>query len=336
MRLSILDQSPIRKGSTATEALRETLQLAKLSDRLGYTRFWVSEHHNTTVLAGSAPEILIAHLADHTRHIRLGSGGVMLPHYSALKVAETFRLLETLFPGRIDLGLGRAPGGDRLTASVLNPMNQFSEQDFVQQLFDLQNWLNDQYEPGTIGEKVRAMPVASSVPQQWMLSSSGQSGLFAAHFGMGFSFAHFINPEGGPQAVKMYRERFKPSINLQQPEAMVAIFVFCSESEEKVQQQQAITDYRFIQFEKGRFEPVDYEEVKNVSYTPLEEQRIAANRPRAIIGTPQVVKQKLLQLAADYDVNEIMMTNITLDFEDRMHSYELLAQLFELPQPKEA
>jgi luciferase family oxidoreductase group 1 len=251
-------------------------------------------------------------------------------------VAETFRLLEALFPNRIDLGMGRAPGGDRQAASVLNPMNQFSEQDFVQQLFDLQNWLNDQYEPGTIGEKVRVMPAPLTVPQQCMLSSSGQSGLFALHFEIGFSFAYFINPIGGPEAVKMYRERFKSSINLQQPEAMIAIFVFCLEHEEKIKQQQAITDYRFIQFEKGRFEPVDYEEVKSVSYSPKELQRIADNRPRVIIGNPQSVKQQLEQLAADYGVNEVMAANIALDFKDRMRSYELLAQLFDLPEKSNA
>jgi luciferase family oxidoreductase group 1 len=328
MKLSVLDQSPIRKDSNAREALLETVQLAQLADSLGYTRFWVSEHHSTTALAGSTPEVLLAHLAGQTNRIRMGSGGVMLPHYSALKVAENFRLLETLFPGRIDLGVGRAPGGDRLTAYVLNPANQFNEKDFVQQLLDLQAYLNDLSEEGTVHEKVRAIPVAPSVPRQWILSSSGQSGLFAAHLGMGFAFAHFINPYGGPEAVQQYQARFQPSINLQAPETLVAVFVFCSEDEEKVAQNRAVTAYRFLQLEKGRFEPVSFDEVKDVVYTPYEQQRIEANSPRFIMGTPPQVKEQLERLAEKYRTDEIMIANIALSFEDRVRSYELLAELF--------
>src|SRR6476469_2781792 len=219
LRLTVLDQSPIRPGSTPREALLETVQLARLADRLGYTRFWVSEHHNTHTLAGSTPEVLIAHLGSQTSRIRLGSGGVMLPHYSALKVAENFRLLETLFPGRIDLGMGRAPGGDRLTAHALNPNNTFNEKDFVEQLMDLQAYLRDERVPDTIHEKVMAIPQAPTAPELWLLSSSGQSGLFAAHLGMAFSFAQFINGNGGPQAVRTYRERLRPSAALLAPEA---------------------------------------------------------------------------------------------------------------------
>lgn len=328
MRLSVLDQSPVRKGSTATEALQETVALAKLADELGYTRFWVSEHHNTTLLAGTSPEILIAHLAGQTSRIRVGSGGVMLPHYSALKVAENFRLLEAIFPERIDVGVGRAPGGDRLTAAVLNPSNQFSEEDFVRQLFDLQNYLNDQYEPGTVQEKVRAMPSPGTVPQQWILSSSGQSGLFAAHFGMAFSFAHFINPNGGPQAVMQYRSRFQPSKNLAKPQANMAIFCFCSEDEEKLARQQAIVEHRFLQFEKGRFEAVSYEDIEGISYSPYEQERMAANRPRMVMGNKETVYKKLTALAELYDVDEIIIANIATDFEERLTSYRLLAELF--------
>lgn len=328
MRLSVLDQSPIRKGSTAREALLETVQLARFAEELGYTRFWVSEHHNTTALAGSTPEVLLAHLGGQTSRIRLGSGGVMLPHYSALKVAENFRLLESLFPGRIDLGVGRAPGGDRLTAYVLNPSNQFDEKDFVQQLLDLQAYLSDLSEEGTIHEKVRAVPVATTVPRQWILSSSGQSGLFAAHLGMAFAFAHFINPQGGPEALQQYRDRFQPSLNLQQPETLVAIFVFCSEDEEKVAQNRAVTYYRFLQLEKGRFDPVSFDEVKDVAYTPYEQERLRANSPRFIMDTPKEVKEQLQRLSEAYATDEIMVANIALNFEDRLRSYELLAGMF--------
>src|SRR5688572_1672355 len=204
IKLSILDQSPVRKGGTARQALLETTELAKLAEKLGYTRFWVSEHHNTASLAGSSPEVLLAHLGNHTTKIKIGSGGIMLPNHSALKVAENFRLLETLFPGRIDLGLGRAPGTDRYTASLLNPSNTFNEDDFTQQLVDLTHYLNDMGTKGPKQTKVQAIPIAETSPDLWILSSSGQSGVFAAHFGMAFSFAHFINPNGGPQMVKMY------------------------------------------------------------------------------------------------------------------------------------
>ncbi|HVG40654.1 MAG TPA: MsnO8 family LLM class oxidoreductase, partial [Chitinophagaceae bacterium] len=269
------------------------------------------------------------------KRIRIGSGGVMLPHYSALKVAENFKMLETLFPGRIDLGVGRAPGGDRLTASVLNPGNNFSEQDFVQQLFDLQNYLNDKFQPGTMGEKVRAMPLAPSVPQQWILSSSGQSGLFAAHFGMGFSFAHFINPVGGAQAIQMYQSRFKPSLNLEIPEANMAIFYFCSDDKEEVKKQQALLDHRFLQFEKGVFESINYDEIKDVSYTAYELSRIDVNRQRAIIGDREEVNHRLTTLANEYGVDEIILVNIASEFKERLRSYEIAAELFGLNKEKD-
>jgi len=331
IRLSVLDQSPIRKGVDAEQAVQETISLAKHTDALGYTRFWVSEHHNTGSLAGSTPEVLIAHLAGQTKNMRIGSGGIMMPNHSTLKVAENFRMLEALFPGRIDLGMGRAPGTDRITASILNPSNQFKEQDFVEQLIDLQNYFHDTGDPGTIQARIRAIPQVKTVPNMWLLSSSGQSGLFAAHFGMGFSFAHFINPFGGPDNVAAYKQKFKPSQDLQSPEANVAIFIFCSEDEEKVMKHKAVMDHRFLQFERGSaITPIGYDDIKNEVYTLAEQDRIRYNRQRVVAGTPEKVKARLTQLAADYDVNEIVVVTIAEDFDDRMESYRLLAKLFEL------
>src|SRR5579872_3223245 len=171
IRLSVLDQTPIRKGSDASAALRESIQLARLADRLGYTRYWLSEHHNTITLAGAAPEILIARLAAETHHIRIGSGGIMLPNHSTLKVAENFRLLEALYPGRIDLGLGRAPGGDRLTAQLLNPSNTFDPQEYIRQIRDLEAFLTETPTPGTYEGKIRAIPHIDTQPELWMLTS---------------------------------------------------------------------------------------------------------------------------------------------------------------------
>ncbi|MEO8887426.1 MAG: LLM class flavin-dependent oxidoreductase [Mucilaginibacter sp.] len=334
IRLSVLDQSPVRKGVTAEQAVQETIALAKYTDALGFYRYWVAEHHNTGSLAGSTPEVLIAYLASQTKHIRVGSGGVMMPNHSALKVAENFRMLEALAPGRIDLGMGRAPGTDRITAAMLNPSNQFREQDFVEQLADLVNYFHDRADPGTIQQKIRAIPQVKTIPAMWLLSSSGQSGLFAAHFGMGFSFAHFINPVGGAQAVKAYKERFQPSEDLQRAEANMAIFVFCSEDEEKIAQHKAIMDYRFIQFEKGMgIQPLAYADVKDAEYTLPEQDRIRYNRQRVVAGTPAMVKERLTNLAESYGIDEIIAVTITENFEDRLRSYELLAQLFELPIP---
>lgn len=331
IKLSILDQTPIRRGSSAREALQESVQLIQLADRLGYTRYWLSEHHNTGTLAGAAPEVLIAHLAGETERIRIGSGGVMLPNHSTLKVAENFKLLEALFPNRIDLGIGRAPGGDRLTAQLLNPSNTFDPRDFVQQLVDLQAFLAQEAEPGTIHEKVKAIPHIDTHPHLWMLTSSGESGLLAAHFGMALSFAHFINPVGGPQAVQHYYQKFKPSAYLNLPQASVGIFVFCADTPEKAAELQATMDFRLLSLEKGQRDVHHtYEEIKDYQYTEAEWARVQHNRGRMIAGTQAEVKAKLEVLAAQYAVDEIIIATITDDFGDRLHSYELLAEAFQL------
>lgn len=328
IKLSVLDQSPVRKGVNARRAIEETTILAQETERLGYHRFWVSEHHNTTSLAGSTPEILIAHLANHTKTLRIGSGGIMLPNHSALKVAESFRLLEVMHPNRIDLGMGRAPGTDRITASMLNPSNNWSEQDFMEQLRELQHYLHDTSDGG-IQAKIKAIPISETVPPQWLLSSSGQSALFAAHFGMGLSFAHFINPNGGPKAVQYYREHFKPSLDLAKPADNVALFIFCSEDQEKVKQQEALMSYRFLQLEKGGgLTSTGWEDIKHLTYNSAEQERINANKPRMIYGTPEIVKAKLIKLATAYDVDELMAVTITEHFEDRIKSYQLLAEMF--------
>lgn len=330
IKLSVLDQSPVRKGVTASRAIEETVELAQLTDQLGFTRFWVSEHHNTETLAGSTPEVLIAHLANKTNHIRLGSGGIMLPNHSALKVAENFRMLEIIAPGRIDLGIGRAPGTDRLTASVLNPSNSFSEKELMTKLYDLRNYLNDTPVPNTQQSKIIAIPQAASAPPFWLLNSSGQSGLFAAHFGMGMSFAHFINPIGGPDYVKMYRDRFQPSAELSAPKVNVCAFVFC-EDEEALFRQQAVMDYRFLQLEKGqKLTPINFEDIRSVSYNEEEKVRIQHNRLRMLSGTPDSLFAKIEQLTKRYDVNEFMAVTITENFDDRLKSYQLLANRFRL------
>lgn len=223
IKLSVLDQSQVRRNGTARQALQESGELIQLAEQLGYTRYWVSEHHNFKMVAGTAPEVLIPYLASKTKTIKVGSGGIMLPNHSALKVAENFGLLEALFPERIDLGIGRAPGGDRLSSHLLNPSNTFSEKEFFQQLINVQAFLRGEETPDTVHEKVKSYPNPEEIPDLWLLTSSGGSAQFAAHFGMGLSFAQFINPEGGPDTAEFYRHNFKPSPELKEPKVNVGI-----------------------------------------------------------------------------------------------------------------
>ena len=337
LQLSVLDQTPIRRNSHAGEALQETIRLARLADRLGYTRYWLSEHHNTLTLAGASPEILIARLAAETRGLRLGSGGIMLPNHSSLKVAENFRLLEALYPGRIDLGIGRAPGGDRLTAQLLNPSNNFNPEDYIRQIRDLYAFLGDEDTEGTMQGKVRAIPRIDTRPELWMLTSSGESAYLAAHFGMALSFAQFINPVGGAAAIRAYKDRFRPSAQLARPRASVGIFAFCSEDPQKVKEVQAVMDYRLLSFEKGRFNEIpSYEIARDADYSPAEWQRVLYNRQRMVVGTPEVVREKIREIAEDFGVEEIILSTFCDRIEDRLHSYELMAKLFELEPGKPA
>ncbi|MBC8034663.1 MAG: LLM class flavin-dependent oxidoreductase [Chitinophagaceae bacterium] len=331
LKLGVLDQTPVRRGSNASEALQESIQLVKLADELGYSRYWISEHHNTVTLAGAAPEVFIARLASESVRIRLGSGGIMLPNHSTLKVAENFKLLEALYPGRIDLGLGRAPGGDRLTAQLLNPSNSFDPREYIKQLGDLKSFLYDEATEGTAYGKVRAIPRIDTAPALWMLTSSGESAYLAAHFGMALSFAQFINPIGGAEALRNYRERFRPSAELPEPLANVGIFAFCSESEQKVKEVQAMMDYRLISFEKGRFEEsFSYEDIKDYKYSDMEWQRVLHNRNRMVVGTPDLVEHTFRELADRFEIDEIVVSTFTDSFEDRLQSYKLLAEIFAL------
>ncbi len=330
LRLSILDQSIVRKGGTAGQAIAETIETARLADRLGYHRFWVSEHHNSTLIAGSAPEILMVKLADETSAIRIGSGGIMLPNHSALKVAENFRLLETLFPGRIDLGLGRAPGGDRITASMLNPSNTFSDESYLTQLDHLQAFLRDQ--AATQYGPLLAVPQSPGVPKQWILSSSlGGSSLLAAKYGMGLVIARFINGHAGPEIAEQYRQTFKPSEEFAAPQTMLAISVLCADTAEKAAQLRKLSDYNLLKFEQGRFEPMSSpEEVAGYEFSDAELAKVRNNSGRIISGTPGQVKNELERLAADFGVDEIVITTMTYSHEDRLRSFTLLAEIFGL------
>jgi luciferase family oxidoreductase group 1 len=231
VRVGILDQSPVRSGGTPADAVHETLELARAADRWGYHRYWLAEHHSTPGLAGASPEVLIAQVAAVTAHIRVGSGGVMLPHYSALKVAEQFRMLETLNPGRIDLGIGRAPGSDQRTARILrHGPGALGIEHYPRQIQDLVAFLHDDLPPEHPWRGVHAMPAGPSVPEVWLLGSSDESALLAAQLGQAFCFAHFINEQGGAEVTRAYRDRFCASPDLAAPRSSVAVFAVCAET----------------------------------------------------------------------------------------------------------
>ncbi|MCF0050826.1 LLM class flavin-dependent oxidoreductase [Dyadobacter chenwenxiniae] len=332
IKLGILDQSVVRQGATVQEAIQETISTAKLAEDLGYSRFWISEHHNSTFIAGSTPEVLMVKLADATNHIRIGSGGIMLPNHSALKVAENFRMLETLFPGRIDLGMGRAPGTDRITSSLLNPSNDFSESSYLRQLEHLQHFFRDT--AGTERGFIYAAPQSTTIPMQWILSSSGGSSNIAARFGMGLAVAKFINGFVKPDVIETYRKNFRPSDQYAQPHALLSVFVLCGETEEKALEMRKMMDYILVEFEKGKFGPFpDADTVRKYRFTEGELERIRYNSGRIVSGTKEDVKEQLTRLADDFDVDEIIISTMADSNESRVRSFELISEAFNLREP---
>ena len=329
LKLSVLDQSPIRKGSGAIESVQETVEMARLTDELGYTRYWLSEHHNTITLAGASPELFMARLGGETKRIRLGSGGIMLPNHSSLKVAENFRLLEAMFPDRIDLGIGRAPGGDRATSQLLNPSNQFDPQEYIRQIQDVQDFFGETPGGGNHNGRIMAIPSISGSPEMWALTSSGESAYIAAHFGMGLSYAQFINPIGAAEAIKIYREKFVPSESFPEPQTSIGIFGFCSEDPVKVEQARKMFSYRLLSFEKGNFNTLfSYDDIKDYEFTPSDRQRMKFHEGRYLIDTPDKMKEKLTALAKDAGTDEIIIATFSETKDDRFDSYRLLAKMF--------
>ena len=333
LRLSVLDQSPIPSGSSVTTALGNSVNLAQLCERLGYERYWLAEHHGTAGLAGSAPEVLIAHVAAHTTAIRVGSGGVMLSHYSPLKVAEQFRLLEALHPGRIDLGIGRAPGSEQLAALALQRNRQHpSSDDFVEQIAELRAWFEGSFPAEHPFSRLRATPVPDDAPELWLLSSSGYSAKVAAHFGAGLCFAHFISAEGGPEAIATYRELFRAADEGGEAKASVAISVICADSDdeaERLAESGRLWRFRQRRFgERGPVPPVT--EALEYPYSAADRLLLEAGRGRAVVGGPERVRAELAALADTYEVDEVVVVTITHDHEARCRSYELLAEMFAL------
>jgi luciferase family oxidoreductase group 1 len=335
LTLSVLDQSPVRQGVTPRDALMETIELAKHCEALGYRRYWLAEHHATPALAGSAPEIMIARIAAETKHIRVGSGGVMLSHYSSLKVAEQFRMLETLYPGRIDLGIGRAPGSDQLTAVALqHGPGALGIEHFPNQIADLIGYLEHTIPGDHPFSRIHLMPHGETLPEIWILGSSDQSAMFSAYFGRAFSFAHFIADEGGPQIMAAYKAQFRPSAQLAAPRASIGVFVICAESEERAHYLAASRDLARLRSRQGILQPFPPpEEALAYPYTEIERRVVEHHRRRQIVGTTETVKPQLEALAAGYGVDEIVVLTITHDYQARKRSYALLAEAFGLTPP---
>jgi len=339
LALSVLDQSPILAGFTAVQAVQQTIELAQLAERLGYRRYWLAEHHNSSTLAGSSPEIMVTRVAAATSSIRVGSGGVMLQHYSPLKVAENFRVLEALFPGRIDLGIGRAPGSSVATALALQGGEPSAER-FAVMLRDLAGYLHDALPEDHAFQAVRATPMVRTVPELWMLGSSEGGASYAAHFGFAFSFAQFINSSGlGPRVMARYRADFQPRLLLQRPLGSVANRVMCADTEQaavRLAAEAALLRSRLRRSEatRGGVPPLEY--VLALPVTDQERTDVDNSMRSAAVGAPEQVRLHLERLAAEYRVEEVVALTICHDPAARRRSYELLAEVFELDRPHSA
>lgn len=328
MRIGILDQSPVRSGGTPADAVHETLELARAADRWGYSRYRLAEHHSTPGLAGASPEVLIAQVAAVTSRIRVGSGGVMLPHYSALKVAEQFRMLETLHPGRIDLGIGRAPGGDARTAHAVSGAGFPDASRFPEQVQQLCAHLDGTLPEGHPFQAVRVQPEVATRPEVWLLGSSDYSGALAAELGLPFSFAHFINPRGGEAVAQFYRSRFKPGREAK-PRVVVCTFAICAETDAEAERLAAPIDLRRLHMALNIDSPIPTdEEAAQHRYSEEERAYILAQRARAVLGSPRTCRRELEAMAARYGADEMMVLTITGSYETRRRSYELLMDAF--------
>ena len=323
LRLSVLDQSPIPEGSTGAQALRSSIDLARLADELGYHRYWVAEHHGTPMLAGASPEALIGPIAAATSRIRVGSGGVMLPHYSALKVAETFSVLSGLFPGRIDLGLGRAPGSDPETMFALQrDRRHASPDDFPEQLAELLAYLSGEFPHGHPFARLTELPGLPERPEVWLLGSSPQSGSWAAELGLGYVFADFINPAGA-EIARAYRERFAgPG----EPQLGVAVTAVVAETDEEAWRLAACVRMAITLLRRGRLIPVPTVE-RALRFLEEQGEPLDSMPPgrRAVVGSAETVRTGLEQVAAEYGADEVIAVTIAHDHAARRRSYELLA-----------
>jgi luciferase family oxidoreductase group 1 len=330
--LSILDLSVVTTGTPPAAALRNSIDLARHADGLGYVRYWLAEHHNLASVASPAPDIMIGQIAAVTTNIHVGSGGVMLPNHAPLMVAERFKMLEALFPGRIDLGLGRAPGTDGATAHALRSrLDARGGDDFLERLSELTMWENRDFPPGHPYNNVVAMPNDVPLPPIWLLGSSDYSSDLAAQVGMGFAFAHHFASYDAADAMVHYRARFKSSPWRATPHAILAVAAICADTDEEAERLAAPFDLNRLRRDRGEYAPLpSVEEALAYDYSDSEKMKIRRNRSRLFVGSPSTVKEKLQPLINDSQADELMVITAMYDHETRRKSYSLLADAFEL------
>jgi luciferase family oxidoreductase group 1 len=327
-RLSVLDQSPISEGSSGSKALHNSVDLARWADWLGYHRYWVAEHHGTSMLACASPEALIGPIAAATSHLRVGSGGVMLPHHSPLRIAETYSMLAGLAPGRIDLGLGRAPGTDSLTSIALQRDRRYrAPDDFPAQLAELLGYLDASLPADHPFGRLAVLPGRPERPEPWLLGSSPQSGIWAAETGLPYAFADFIQPAGAAIAAR-YRQEFQPSEWGQKPRVMVAAWALCADSDAEAERLAASYRMAFALLRRGELRPVPPVD-EALRFLEREGPPAMGDR-RAILGAPATVRQGIEELAEEYGADEVMIVTIVHDHAARKRSYELIAEAFGL------
>jgi luciferase family oxidoreductase group 1 len=332
--LSVLDLSPVASGSSGAIALNNSLDLARLADRLGYTRYWVAEHHNLPSIASSAPEIMIGQIAAATARLRVGAGGVMLPNHAPLMVAERFKVLEALFPGRIDLGLGRAPGTDPVTSYALRRRQALSENeddDFLERFQELLLFESRGFPDNHPFHTIRAMPAEVSLPPIFLLGSSGYSAQLAAAVGAGFSFAHHFSDFDPVVPMRHYRDHFRPSAARERPHAILAVAVVCADSDAEADRLAATVDLNFVRRAKGEYLPLaSPEEALAYPYTPVDRERIRHTRRRVFVGSPATVRERIGPLIESTAADELMITTMIHGHAARKRSYALMAEAFGL------
>ncbi len=330
VKLSVLDQSVSVAGSSEAAAIRDTLELAQHCERLGYARFWVSEHHALPTIVGSAPEILIAAIAARTARMRIGSAGVLLPHYSALKVAEQFRVLEALAPGRIDLGVGRAPGGDMRTARALNPNAHAAADDFPEQVRDLQAWT-----PLPEHRGITAHPRGLHAPEIWILGSSTYGAQLAAHLGLPYAYAYFfVDGQGADEALSLYRRLYRPSERHPEPQATVCVWALAADTHDEATHHALGRERWRVDRMRGLLGPLQApEQIAKRGFTADEWPTVEAMRAKAFVGTPEGVGAQLRSLADHLALDEIVVNTWAHDPAVRRTSYSLLARAFGLGAP---
>lgn len=326
--LSVLDLAPVSAGASASEALHDAVDLARLCERLGYVRFWFAEHHGMPNIACSSPEILIEHVASATTTIRVGSGGIMLPNHAPLRVAENFHTLAALHPDRIDLGVGRAPGTDPATSRALHP---FDAEHFPQQLQELLALSQRGLPAGHPFATVRVVPEGVPLPPIWVLASSGATAAFAGSIGLGYGFARHFSPSPPGPPIRAYRAAFKPSAQFAAPHVILGVAVICAPTDEEADYLATSSDVVWVRRHRGDMQPFPSpEDAARYDFQPGDRPLIEANRQRQFIGSPERVATLLRQIADDTAADELMVTTMVHGKAERLRSYELLANVWGL------